>query len=71
MARLSAYFDYCQATGRRWLRQFAAAGLMSPRHQPRNLGPNAVLPNPFLEYGISNAIMLYMDKVLGENQTEP
>ena len=44
---------------------------MSPRYQPRNLGPNAVLPNPFLEYGISNAIMLYMDKVLAKIRRNP
>ena len=58
MAQLATDFGCCQATGRRWLHQFAAVGLEFPHYQRQNLGPNAVFPNLLLEYGSSNAIIL-------------
>ena len=71
MAQLAAHFGCCQATVRCWLHQFPAAGLKSPRDRRWNPGPNAVLPNPLLEYGISNAIIPHMDKVLAKIRRNP
>lgn len=71
VAQLAAHFGCCQATGRRWQYQFAAAGLKSPRHQRRNLRPHAILPNPLLECGSSNAIISLVDKVLAKIRRNP
>ena len=71
VAQLAAYFGCCQATVRCWLHQFPAAGLKSPRDRRWNPGPNAVLPNPLLEYGISNAIISLVDKVLAKIRRNP
>ncbi len=38
--QLAHHFGCCQATVRRWLHHFAAAGLRSLRHQPRGPGPH-------------------------------
>ena len=38
--RLARHFDCCEATMRRWIRQFEAEGLRAVRHQPRGRRPD-------------------------------
>ena len=38
--QLARHFDCCEATLRRWLRQFEAEGLKAVRHKRRGLGPD-------------------------------
>lgn len=40
--RLARHFDCCEATLRRWIRQFEAEGLKAVRHKRRGVGPNVV-----------------------------
>ena len=38
--QLAGHYDCCEATLRRWLRQFEAEGLKAVRHKRRGLGPD-------------------------------
>ena len=40
--QLARHFNCCEATLRRWIRQFKAEGLQAVRHKQQGLGPNLV-----------------------------